>query len=107
ERLKYGRQQFDIMKGLFDKNLASRKEFNEAEEEVAVRQKEVEEAAGKLSVLLAGSRPEDIEATEAELRRLHAQRAYLDDQLLRVRVVSPIDGVVTTPKLEDKIGQHV
>src|SRR5438128_12677982 len=95
------------MKGLFDKNLASLKEFNEAEEEGAVRQKELQEADGKLSVLLAGSRPEHIEATEAELNRLQTQRAYLDDQLRRVRVVSPIDGVVTTPKLEEKIGQHV
>ena len=107
ERVKYARQQFDILKGLFDQNLASRKEFTEVEEELAVRQKELLEAEGRLSVLLAGSRPEEIEATEAEIKRLQAQRAFLDDQLERVRVVSPIDGVITTPKLEEKTGQHV
>lgn len=107
ERIKYARQQFDILKGLFDQNLASRKEYAEAEEEVAVRQKELQESEGRLNVLLAGSRPEDIEAIEAEIKRLQAQRLYLEGQLERVRIISPIDGVVTTPKLQEKIGQHV
>jgi multidrug efflux pump subunit AcrA (membrane-fusion protein) len=56
---------------------------------------------------LAGSRPEEIEATEAEISRLEAQRRYTGDQLQLLRVVSPISGLITTPKLKEKIGQNV
>ena len=44
---------------------------------------------------------------EAELARLGAQQAYSEEQLRLVRVVSPIGGLVTTPKPKEKIGQHV
>lgn len=136
ERLKYARSYRDIFQSLFEEKAVSRKQIEEAEEEVAVRgkelgeaqadlklvlaedladirkelavtEKELEEAKGKLKVLLAGSRPEEIEATEAEIARLEAQRRYQEEQLQLVRVVSPISGVITTPKLKEKIGQHV
>jgi multidrug resistance efflux pump len=74
---------------------------------VVVAQKELEEAKGRLTMLLAGSRPEEIEAAEAEIARLEAQRRYLEGQIHLVSVVSPISGVITTPKLREKIGQFV
>jgi putative peptide zinc metalloprotease protein len=107
ERVRYAKSVLEIMKELSAQGLASRKEYQEAEEDVAIRQKESEEAEGKLRVLLAGSRPEEIEAIEAEIARLDVQHHYLQDQLDRVNLLSPIDGVVTTPKLKEKIGQHV
>lgn len=136
ERLKYARHYLDIFRTLWEEKAISRKQIEEAEEGVAVRQKELEEAQaerkmvladvlaevrkalavaekereeaeGKLTVLLAGSRPEDIEATQAEVARLTSQRGYLEDQLQLLKVVSPISGVITTAKLNEKIGQHV
>jgi multidrug resistance efflux pump len=136
ERLKYARHYLDIFKTLWEEKAISRKQIEEAEEGVAVRQKELEEAQaerkivladvlaevrkalavaekereeaeGKLTVVLAGSRPEDIEATQAEVARLTSQRGYLEDQLQLLKVVSPISGVITTAKLKEKIGQHV
>ena len=107
ERLKYGKTHLDMLEALFTKNLVSRKEYEEAQEEAAVRAKELDEAKGRLKVLLAGSRPEEIEEIEAEVARLKAQRAYLEDQLQRVKIVTPIAGVITTPKLKEKMGQHV
>jgi multidrug resistance efflux pump len=136
ERLKYGRSYLDIFQSLFAERAVSRKQIQEAEEQVAVRAKELEEAQaelqlvqaedlaevrkelalatqqvgeaeGRLTLLRAGTRPEEIEATAAERARLEAQREYLEDQLGRVRVASPITGVVTTPKVEEKVGQHV
>jgi multidrug resistance efflux pump len=105
ERLKYGRGRLEMLRA--DPNLVSKKELDEAREEAAVRQREQEEARGRLRLLLAGSRPEEIEATEAEVARLQAQRAYLDEQLRLLTVVSPSSGVVTTPKLREKVGRHV
>jgi len=107
ERVKYARDLYNLNKQLFDQSLLSRKEMAESEEEVSVRQKELEESQGKLKVLLAGSRPEEIEATEAEIARLESQRRYDDEQIQRIDLVSPIAGVVTTHKLKEKLGQHV
>ncbi|MFQ5657068.1 MAG: efflux RND transporter periplasmic adaptor subunit [Candidatus Methylomirabilales bacterium] len=107
ERLKYAGEKLDTLQGLVEEKAISRLQMQEAEEAVSVRGKELEEAEGRLKVLLAGSRPEEIEATQAAIARLEAQRRYLEEQLQRVRIVSPISGVITTPKLKEKIGQHV
>jgi putative peptide zinc metalloprotease protein len=136
ERVKYADQRLSMFKTLFAKEMISLKEFQEAEENAAVRSKELEEAEAelklvladdlgeirkalkiaekeieekqwKLKLLLAGSRPEEIEATEAEISRLEAQRQYTAEQLQLLRVVSPISGLITTPKLKEKIGQNV
>lgn len=136
ERLKYARNDLERFSMLFEKELIARRQLEEAEERVEVREKEaeavraelrlvladdlaevrkelavasreVEESSGKLALLLAGSRPEEIEAARAEVARLEAQRGYLRTQLELVRVVSPIAGVITTPKLKEKVGQYV
>jgi multidrug resistance efflux pump len=136
ERLQYARSDLTRTRALFEEGLISRKQLEEGEQEVALRakdlevaqaelqivssdtlaesrqdlavtEKQVQETDGKLKLLLAGSRPEAIEATEAEVARLETQRRYLADQLRLTRVVSPATGVVTTPKLKEKIGEHV
>jgi HlyD family secretion protein len=66
ERLKYAKEKYQLYQILFDQKLASLKELNETKEALAVRQKEQEEAQGTLTLLLAGKRPEEIEALEAE-----------------------------------------
>ena len=136
ERLKYADQRFGMFKTLYTKQMISLKDFQEAEENAAVRLKEFEETEAELKLVLAddlgeqrkalkiaaketdekqakfklalaGSRPEEIEATEAEIARLEAQRRYTSDQIQLLRVVSPMAGLITTPKLKEKIGQSV
>ncbi|PYM99907.1 MAG: hypothetical protein DME07_17980 [Candidatus Rokuibacteriota bacterium] len=75
--------------------------------EMAVAQQEAEEARGRLRLLAAGSRPEEIEGAEAVLARLVGQRSHLEDQLRLVMVRSAVAGVVTTPKPREKIGQYL
>lgn len=60
-------------------------------------------ARWQLSLLEAGARPQDIEIAEAECARLTSQLAKLrgDEALLTLR--SPIDGVVVTPHLTDRL----
>jgi multidrug resistance efflux pump len=77
------------------------------QKELAVAQKEVEEAQARLRLLKAGSRPEEIEGAEAVLARLLNQRDYLRDQLRLITVRSPVAGVVTTRKPREKVGQYV
>lgn len=107
ERLKYAREKRQMLNTLLGQSLVSQREFAEAEEDVSVRQKELEEAEGRLKMLNAGSRPGEIESVAAETRRWEGHRRYLEDQLTRISIVSPIAGVITTPKLEERVGEHV
>jgi multidrug resistance efflux pump len=136
DRLQYGASQAARQRQLFAQGLISRRELEEAEEQALVRQKELDEARAelrlvtaedladarkevavaekqvreadsRLRVLLAGSRPEEVEAGQAEIARLESQRRLLAEQLALTRLVSPIAGVVTTPKLDEKVGQFV
>lgn len=75
--------------------------------ELAIAKNEVKQAEADLGKLLAGSRPEEIESIEAVINALQIQRQYLQSDLRRVSVVSPIDGIVTTEKVQEKIGQWV
>lgn len=109
EQLKYVKSLLNMNRAAFEQQLIPLKELEQTEAQVAVQEKDVEEARNKLKVLLAGSRKEEIEATEAEIARLEAQRRYLEEQIKLLRVPSPITGVVTTPTLTLRamIGQRV
>lgn len=136
ERLTYADRLLAMQQTLFQRQLIALKQLIEAEEAATVRKKEVQEAdaelklvladdlaeprktvaiaekelletQARLNILLAGSRPEEIEATRAEVARLEAQRRHAEERLRLVTIVSPITGVVTTPKLREKVGQHV
>jgi putative peptide zinc metalloprotease protein len=107
ERLKYAGKSMERYTMLLGQGLIARQEFENAEEQMTLRQKELEEARGRLEVLLAGSRREEIDAAQAEIARLEVQRHYLKEQLRLGRVESPVSGVITTHNLKEKIGQHV
>jgi multidrug resistance efflux pump len=107
ERLTFSRGHLERDKLLVEAKLISETEYEDTRELVAVRVKELEEARERLKVLLAGSRPEEIEALEADLRRLSSHSSYLQDQLKSLNVISPIAGVISTHKLREKIGENV
>ena len=136
EQLRYARREWKRLQPLIDKKLISQKEYAKSQELVAVRAKELDEAQGdlkvtmadglaevrqdqavaekeimeaeaELEVLLAGSRPEEIEAMEAEVAHLEAERDYVAKQLELLVIKSPIAGVVTTAKPREKVGELV
>src|SRR2546428_1670002 len=71
-------------------------DLGELRKELALAQTQAAEALGKQTVLVAGSRPEEIEAREAEVARLQAKRRHLEESSRLLEVTSPISGVVTT-----------
>ncbi len=87
QRLRFAEKNFERYKELLRRDLISRMQFEEAEEQMAVRQKELEETGAKLGLLLAGSRKEEIDAAQAEMARLEVQQRYLGEQIGLVRVV--------------------
>lgn len=136
ERLSYAEGYLQNARRLFEAKLISKQEADRAGEEVAVRGKELEqanaerqmvladnladvkrllavagkereEAQGKLTLLLAGSRREEIEATEAEIANQRARLQHIREQIQLMKVTSPISGVITTSKLKERLGELV
>jgi multidrug resistance efflux pump len=97
EAINYAVLRLDRDKALLEGQLISRKEEEESELNLAQRKSDLAEAKSKLDVLKAGSRPEEIDAMRAALASLQTQRAYLEEQLRLMRVVSPAAGIVATP----------
>ena len=136
QRLEYANVSWNRAKTLLDEGLLSRQQSDEVQEQrtvgekeweaaraehdlilsedlaefqeaVAVADKQVQEAAGKLRILLLGSRPEEIGRGKAEIAGLEARRNNLQEQLRGTNIVSPIAGVIVTKKLNEKRGQFV
>ncbi len=96
-------------KQLFDRQALAPQEFEAAQEQAATADNDLAETRGQLRVFLRGNRPEEIEATKAQVDRLEAQQHLLQTQLGLLDVVSPATGVVATParELKEMQGQFV
>jgi putative peptide zinc metalloprotease protein len=107
ERVDYARLNLEMDEKLAEQQLISQRELGLTREASAVRAKELQEARDRLKLLEAGSRPEEIEATAAELNRLNSHQAYVQQQLDLLTVHTPVDGIVTTHLVREKVGQAV
>jgi multidrug resistance efflux pump len=107
ERVEYGGKHLKMDETLYAQQLISQRELELTRELTALRAREVQEARDRLKLLEAGNRPEEMEATVAELNRLKAQHAYLEQQLALLKVHTPVDGIVITPRVRENVGQAV
>jgi len=107
ERLRLARQELDRMRALASRDAASREELERAEGAVSLRTTELAEEQGRLRVLTAGSRPDAIAAIRQEIARADAERRQLNEQVGQVWITTPHAGVVTTPKLHQRVGEYV
>lgn len=73
--------------------------------EMALAQRGLREAAAKLDVLLAGTRPEQLEAAAAEVAEHEAQLALIDEQLALTLITTPEAGIVVTPRVHEIEGR--
>lgn len=78
----------------------------EFESELVKREKDCADTMATLRLLEAGARPEEIDAEKARLARLKEERTFLEKQQDRLKLASPIAGVVVTPRLLEKVGQY-
>jgi multidrug efflux pump subunit AcrA (membrane-fusion protein) len=79
----------------------------DAEAELARRDKELADERARLALLEAGSRPEEVEAERARLARLEEELRHLGWLKEQTRVTCRSGGVVVTPRLRERVGQHV
>jgi putative peptide zinc metalloprotease protein len=72
-----------------------------------VKRKELAQAQSGLKILLAGTRKESIRATESQVNKLEEKLKILNMQLEFLSIRSPIDGVVATSYLHNRIGDFL
>lgn len=102
DNFKYAGSKLEATRELFKNNLASRIELQTAEQLYATAKDDLDSAQGKLKVLQNGTRREEIDQTKAEISSLEAQQRFLQGQIVRAEIRSPVDGIVATPELELK-----
>jgi multidrug resistance efflux pump len=78
-----------------------------AEAEAARRAKELAEARAVLRLLLAGTRPEEVQAAQARLERLQEELEHLQRQRYRQAITASVGGLVSTTRLKEKVGQFL
>lgn len=87
--------------------LARAQSQQEHHQEMALAAASRMEAERELNRMLAGSRPEEIEAAAAGVASLEARRANLRDAIVRAELRAPHPGVIATPKPETMVGRYV
>jgi len=107
DALKYSEIRLAMIKKVFDENLLSRKEYEDAVAVETLARNDLAVAKSQLNLLVSGSRPEDIQATRAQINGFETQRVNLQEQLRLVYVLSPATGVIATPsrQLREMRGQ--
>jgi multidrug efflux pump subunit AcrA (membrane-fusion protein) len=101
-----------VAEAVLEQHLAQRRArettgTTEAESELARREKDLADARMTLTLLEAGTRPEEIEAQRAQIARLREELTHLEglDRMLPIRTMAA--GVVVTPHLHEKVGQYL
>jgi multidrug efflux pump subunit AcrA (membrane-fusion protein) len=78
-----------------------------ANRDLETKRQAAAEAQAALQLLQAGTRPEEIAAHEAVLKRARAELAYVDEKLAMTLVRAPIDGEILTPRFREHIHEGV
>jgi len=72
-----------------------------------IRSKELDQARSELKFVQAGSRKESIRAVESQVMKLEEKLNILARQRALLSIRSPIDGIVATSNLQDRIGDFL
>ena len=112
EQLRSEKKKAQVAEGLWQQAL-SQKRTREAsgtlifEAELAKREKDLADTEAALALLLAGARPEELEAERARLTKFQEELDYYDDMQTNQELRSTLAGYVTTPRLREKVGQFL
>lgn len=77
------------------------------EAELAKREKDLADTQSALSLLTAGARPEEIDAERARMARLMEELGYYSGLQKKLKLSSPVAGLITTPRFQEKVGQYL
>lgn len=85
---------------LYAKNLIAAQDVDRARQAYEVAKAQERSARERLALLLAGSRPDQIDAARWQVTQAESGLSQAQSRLREARVVSPIDGVVLRKNLE-------
>lgn len=103
----FARQHAGRVHKLAADQVASQEQVDEADRDLAVKERDLAEETARLNLLLAGTRPEEISAKEAEVRNVEADQTFVATELERVVIRSPIDGIITTHRFRERLNEGV
>jgi multidrug resistance efflux pump len=72
-----------------------------------IKHKELAQAESELTILKAGTRKESIRAVDSQVKKLEEQLNIYERELDLLSIRSPIDGVIATSYLHNKIGDFL
>ncbi|HVE82925.1 MAG TPA: efflux RND transporter periplasmic adaptor subunit, partial [Myxococcales bacterium] len=104
----FARAELERQSKLLEKGFVSREGLEAYERDLKVKDGEAAVARAQLRLLEVGARPEEIAALEAERRRAEAELKLARQRLEDMSVIrAPIDGVVVTPKFQERLHERV
>ncbi len=108
-RVLFERSRVDRSKLLYEKDILSLMEYENAQQQLNAAENDFVEAEKRLTALVRGIRPEQISAAKAEIAELTAQLPVLELNLQRAEIRSPVSGIVSTParQLKELLYQKV
>lgn len=92
---------------LFEQKLISDQDLENAQRQKDLDQARLEEAKANLELVRSGARPEQVDSVKAEIRSLQALVDNYQVDVERTTIVSPIDGRVVTPRVEELAGTYL
>ncbi len=113
-RLGFSHSKAERYAALYKEEAVSQQDYENAvrerdvnREELGARKKTLDVAKAHLALVKSGSRPEEIEAKEAEIRRLQTLVADYEEELRLTVITSPVEGQIITPYIDQKSGQYL
>lgn len=92
-----------VASSLANSHLGTASRADTARSAAATTQGNAVAAEAALALVQRGARPEDIAMADADIAQLEAELAHLRSQEALLTLRSPIDGIVVTPHLSDKL----
>jgi multidrug resistance efflux pump len=102
DQANYASMRLSKLKQAFVVEAVSAREFEDAQQLASTAEHDLDEAQRQLDVLTVGTRREDIDEARAKIEGLRAHGRFLQDQVGRLEVRSPVAGVVATPSRQLK-----
>ncbi|MCB2180470.1 MAG: HlyD family efflux transporter periplasmic adaptor subunit [Desulfobulbaceae bacterium] len=107
KQLEYSEQEAKRYKNMFERNAVPESEYLYALRVRDLDKEKLEIAKRNIELVKSGPRDEEIKAIEAEIRRYEVELAHAIDDVKNTTLLSPMDGIIVTPYLSQKIGQRL
>ncbi len=89
-------QNLERLNEMLEKGMIAKQEWEKAYTDSVVWDSRLQAARNERDLLLAGARPEEIKAKEADVTQLNSQIDFYTHQLAQYEIKSPLEGVVLT-----------